>query len=185
MIGDKSIMKNKIIIFFLLILVGLIYPLSNTTEVLSAQSDDELKIAVVDYNKVFNEYSVTRTQFIQLSNEKEKLMNYIEEKQQEIQNDKDIYKEQEDLYDEGEKRERLLEIWMKMLKLELEIKEKTQNLEESEKTIIEQINSRIDNAIEKARQDLGFDIVINKSSVFSVGDDITDITDYVINLLTE
>jgi Skp family chaperone for outer membrane proteins len=178
-------MKNKIIIFFLLILVGLIYPLSNTTEVLSAQSDDELKIAVVDYNKVFNEYSVTRTQFIQLSNEKEKLMNYIEEKQQEIQNDKDIYKEQEDLYDEGEKRERLLEIWMKMLKLELEIKEKTQNLEESEKTIIEQINSRIDNAIEKARQDLGFDIVINKSSVFSVGDDITDITDYVINLLTE
>jgi Skp family chaperone for outer membrane proteins len=185
MIGDESMKKYKIIIFFILVFFGLIYTISNTTEVLSAQSDDDLKIAVVDYNKVFNEYSVTRTQFIQLSNEKEKLMNYIKEKQQEIQNDKDIYKEQEDLYDEGEKRERLLEIWMKMLKLELEIKEKTQNLEESEKTIIEQINARIDNAIEKARQDLGFDIVINKSSVFSVGDDITDITDYVINLLTE
>ncbi len=176
-------MKNKLLIFFILLILGVVcsFIINNSA---IAQSNEELKIAVVDYNKVFYEYSLTRTQFIQLKKEKEKLQNYIEQKQQEIQNDKDIYEEQEELYDEGRRREELLKIWMKMLELEVYIKEKTKDLEESEETIIEQINDRIDNAIEKARRDLGYDIIINKNSVFSVGDEIEDITNYVINILT-
>ncbi len=170
-------MLSVLLIFLLVILVPAV-------QSVSAQSG-ELKIAIVDYNKVFYEYSMTRTQYIRLKNEKEKLEKYIEEKQAEIEEDKKIFDEQKQFYDEGRQKEELLKIWMKMLSLEMKIKEETDKLERAEQTVVKRINDSINTAIEQARSYLGYDIVINKHSVFAVGDGVEDITDYVVNILSK
>ncbi len=174
--------KNKLLIAVFIVVVSMfVYPQDRAC--LMAQSSNELKISVVDYNKVFYDYSLTVTQFIQLTNEKENLQKYVTNTQKEIENRKNVYKEQEELYDEERKREELLKIWTLMLELELKVKEETKQIKMAEEELIKQIDQRITAAVEKARKELGYDIVLNKGSVFSVGDDIDDITEYVINIL--
>lgn len=172
--------KKTNILFVLFLFIFLIIPINT-----AVAQGGELKIAIVDYNKVFYEYSMTRTQYIRLKKEKEKLETYIEEKQAEIEEDKKIFDEQKQFYDEGRQKEELLKIWMKMLALEMKIKEETDKLERAEQTVVKRINDSINTAIEQARSYLGYDIVINKHSVFAVGDGVEDITDYVVNILSK
>ncbi len=149
----------------------------------SAQQNVELKIAIVDYNRVFYEYSEKGTQYSQLKAAKNTLEQEIKAKQQEIDNDRKIYEEQKQYYNDAKKRDELLKIWEKMLKLELKIKDDTKKLEDAEKIIVKQLNDNINIAIEKARSGLGYDIVINKYSVFAAGNQIKDITNDVLNIL--
>lgn len=175
-------MKKKFLGLLLFLLFFSILPLLSAPMNMTAQEgSNELDIAVVDYNKVFYEYSLTRTQFVQLKKEKSNLEEFIKNKQEEIEEAKNVYNEQEQFYDEGRRREELLKIWMKMLNLEMTIKEKKEQIQESEESIIQKINNLIDSAIERVRRDAGVDIVINKASVFSVTGDVKDLTDEVIS----
>ena len=169
--------KSKMVTLVMLVLL-----LMPCTQIFAQQTAD-LKIAVVDYDKVFYKYSLTKTQFLQLKKEQDKLGQYIKDEQKKIAEDKKIYNEQEQFYNEGKKREELLKIWTKMLDLEMKVKEKTKELEEAEESIVTQINKLINTAIEKARKKLDYDIVISKNSVFAINDTIKDITQYVIDIL--
>lgn len=175
-------MKKKFLGLLLFLLFFSILPLLSAPMNMTAQEgSNELDIAVVDYNKVFHDYSLTRTRFVQLKKEKSNLEEFIKNKQEEIEEAKNVYNEQEQFYDEGRRREELLKIWMKMLNLEMTIKEKKEEIQASEKSIIQKINNLIDSAIERVRRDAGVDIVINKASVFSVAGDVKDLTDEVIS----
>lgn len=177
--------KNRIIISIILLLLFLSFPLFPSSIPVSAQQSEELKIAVVDFNRLFYEYSLTVRQYIQLKNEKDALEKYISEKRVEIANSEETYKEQQQFFDDGRKREELLKIWMKVLELEIKIKEETAALQQKEENITEQINNLITPVIEDTRKDLGYDIIINKNSVFSAGSEVKDITDHVLNILTK
>lgn len=178
-------MQHKKFFILLSLMVFALMPLFSSSEKLSAQPNSELKIAIVDYNKVFYEYSLTVRNYIQLKKEKNELQTYITNKQEEIANMKKVYNEQEKFYDEGRRREELLKIWSSTLELEMEIKNQTKKLEEYEKKIVKTINSNIISAIEKVRKDLAYDIVINKHSVFSVGKQVKDFTKYTIDILNK
>lgn len=176
-------MNKRRLIFIMLFLIVICIPVIFSTTQITAQQTAELEIAVVDYNKVFYEYSATRTQYLQLKKEKQRLEEYIVENQTEIEDAKDVYNEQEKFYNDSRRREELLKIWMMMLELDLKIKQDSAKLKEAEDTIIKQLDSEIRRVVDAVRKSRNVDIVINSESVFTFDSGIEDITDTVIKNL--
>jgi len=141
-----------------------------------------LKIAYVDFQKVFEAYYKTTQVNDKLKGKTDKWQKQLDEYKQEISELKDNYDKKESTMSDADKKKSREEIMEKLQKYQALGQDLTSKLKKEQYTEYEKIKEEIQEFISKLGKKENYTLIIDKAAVFFGG---TDITDKVISQLNK
>jgi len=142
----------------------------------------DLKVAIIDYEKVYYSYPDTKVLQEQLNTYRTNLLQNISSLQQNI-NEKQNYLLQNGTNLEKEEIiDKLVELIKLKNQLEIEVEKQNTKLKQKEKEFRTTINQKLREHIDKYRNENNYDIILDKSGIISSKNNF-DVTDSVIKYI--